>query len=142
MSIGAVRDGGVIGRVGAAQYAEVPMDFDTVMRNITSPAASRPPGPTSRTYCPTCSTARSTRVGCSTAPSASTKYPTGTGPWPTGGRSRSSSTPEPGPPRRHKLSTRGALGTTTQATVGAAPVSYTHLRAHETPEHLVCRLLL
>ncbi|WP_324186078.1 NAD(P)H-hydrate epimerase, partial [Campylobacter coli] len=22
------------------------------------------------------------------------------------------------------------------------PVSYTHLRAHETPEHLVCRLLL
>ena len=26
-------------------------------------------------------------------------------------------------------------------TVGT-PVSYTHLRAHETPEHLVCRLLL
>ena len=25
---------------------------------------------------------------------------------------------------------------------GIAPVSYTHLRAHETPEHLVCRLLL
>ena len=24
----------------------------------------------------------------------------------------------------------------------ANPVSYTHLRAHETPEHLVCRLLL
>jgi len=24
----------------------------------------------------------------------------------------------------------------------AAPVSYTHLRAHETPEHIVCRLLL
>src|SRR5678815_147263 len=24
----------------------------------------------------------------------------------------------------------------------AGPVSYTHLRAHETPEHLVCRLLL
>src|SRR5678816_908747 len=23
----------------------------------------------------------------------------------------------------------------------ATPVSYTHLRAHETPEHLVCRLL-
>ena len=22
-----------------------------------------------------------------------------------------------------------------------APVSYTHLRAHETPEHLVCRLM-
>src|SRR5678815_963196 len=25
---------------------------------------------------------------------------------------------------------------------GLTPVSYTHLRAHETPEHLVCRLLL
>src|SRR5678815_3456831 len=25
---------------------------------------------------------------------------------------------------------------------GFSPVSYTHLRAHETPEHLVCRLLL
>src|SRR5678815_2821491 len=25
---------------------------------------------------------------------------------------------------------------------GGPPVSYTHLRAHETPEHLVCRLLL
>src|SRR5678816_4814072 len=28
------------------------------------------------------------------------------------------------------------------ATSGIAAVSYTHLRAHETPEHLVCRLLL
>src|SRR5678816_4683799 len=26
--------------------------------------------------------------------------------------------------------------------LGMKPVSYTHLRAHETPEHLVCRLLL
>src|SRR5674536_125868 len=26
--------------------------------------------------------------------------------------------------------------------LGLAAVSYTHLRAHETPEHLVCRLLL
>src|SRR5678815_5423826 len=26
--------------------------------------------------------------------------------------------------------------------LGLIPVSYTHLRAHETPEHLVCRLLL
>ena len=25
---------------------------------------------------------------------------------------------------------------------GTGAVSYTHLRAHETPEHLVCRLLL
>eukprot|EP00658_Telonema_sp_P-2_P063233 TRINITY_DN51955_c0_g1_i1.p1 TRINITY_DN51955_c0_g1~~TRINITY_DN51955_c0_g1_i1.p1 ORF type:complete len:154 (-),score=34.35 TRINITY_DN51955_c0_g1_i1:25-486(-) len=27
-------------------------------------------------------------------------------------------------------------------TMDVDPVSYTHLRAHETPEHLVCRLLL
>src|SRR5678816_1588613 len=35
----------------------------------------------------------------------------------------------------------GAFGpnTTSRTTF---PVSYTHLRAHETPEHLVCRLLL
>ena len=26
--------------------------------------------------------------------------------------------------------------------IGLTAVSYTHLRAHETPEHLVCRLLL
>eukprot|EP00658_Telonema_sp_P-2_P065260 TRINITY_DN54549_c0_g1_i1.p1 TRINITY_DN54549_c0_g1~~TRINITY_DN54549_c0_g1_i1.p1 ORF type:complete len:118 (+),score=6.27 TRINITY_DN54549_c0_g1_i1:355-708(+) len=29
-----------------------------------------------------------------------------------------------------------------RSTVRIQPVSYTHLRAHETPEHLVCRLLL
>src|SRR5678816_4794967 len=29
-----------------------------------------------------------------------------------------------------------------EATYNHKPVSYTHLRAHETPEHLVCRLLL
>src|SRR5678815_5687780 len=29
-----------------------------------------------------------------------------------------------------------------EAVTGFATVSYTHLRAHETPEHLVCRLLL
>eukprot|EP00658_Telonema_sp_P-2_P029374 TRINITY_DN22353_c0_g1_i2.p1 TRINITY_DN22353_c0_g1~~TRINITY_DN22353_c0_g1_i2.p1 ORF type:complete len:160 (+),score=28.95 TRINITY_DN22353_c0_g1_i2:221-700(+) len=35
------------------------------------------------------------------------------------------------------------MGTATGISVGkVAPVSYTHLRAHETPEHLVCRLLL
>jgi threonine dehydrogenase-like Zn-dependent dehydrogenase len=35
MSLGSVRDGGVISRVGAAQYTEVPMDFGTFSRNIT-----------------------------------------------------------------------------------------------------------
>lgn len=34
-SIGVVRDGGVIGRVGAAQYDEVPLGFGTIMRNVT-----------------------------------------------------------------------------------------------------------
>eukprot|EP00658_Telonema_sp_P-2_P067865 TRINITY_DN56805_c0_g1_i4.p1 TRINITY_DN56805_c0_g1~~TRINITY_DN56805_c0_g1_i4.p1 ORF type:complete len:105 (-),score=15.42 TRINITY_DN56805_c0_g1_i4:68-382(-) len=29
-----------------------------------------------------------------------------------------------------------------ESAAGLASVSYTHLRAHETPEHLVCRLLL
>jgi threonine dehydrogenase-like Zn-dependent dehydrogenase len=35
MSIGVVRDGGRIGRVGVAQYDEVPLGMDTIMRNIT-----------------------------------------------------------------------------------------------------------
>ena len=34
------------------------------------------------------------------------------------------------------------LGQTVGDTYTVASVSYTHLRAHETPEHLVCRLLL
>ena len=29
-----------------------------------------------------------------------------------------------------------------ESLIGTQAVSYTHLRAHETPEHLVCRLLL
>jgi threonine dehydrogenase-like Zn-dependent dehydrogenase len=35
MALGAARDGGVVSRVGAPQYTEVPMDFGTLMRNIT-----------------------------------------------------------------------------------------------------------
>lgn len=35
MAIRAVRDGGVISRVGASQYTDVPMGFDTLRRNIT-----------------------------------------------------------------------------------------------------------
>ncbi len=34
-ALGVARDGGVVSRVGAAQYTEVPMDFGTLMRNIT-----------------------------------------------------------------------------------------------------------
>eukprot|EP00658_Telonema_sp_P-2_P025501 TRINITY_DN20273_c0_g1_i12.p1 TRINITY_DN20273_c0_g1~~TRINITY_DN20273_c0_g1_i12.p1 ORF type:complete len:142 (-),score=13.27 TRINITY_DN20273_c0_g1_i12:9-434(-) len=39
-----------------------------------------------------------------------------------------------------KLVWSSITSSTTALTTG--PVSYTHLRAHETPEHLVCRLLL
>jgi threonine dehydrogenase-like Zn-dependent dehydrogenase len=35
MAFGVVRDGGVVSRVGAPQYADVPMDFRSFMRNIT-----------------------------------------------------------------------------------------------------------
>ncbi len=35
MALGIVRAGGVVSRVGAAQYTEVPMDFGTFLRNIT-----------------------------------------------------------------------------------------------------------
>jgi threonine dehydrogenase-like Zn-dependent dehydrogenase len=34
-AFGVVRDGGAVSRVGAPQYAEVPMDFGPFMRNIT-----------------------------------------------------------------------------------------------------------
>jgi len=34
-AFGVVRDGGTVSRVGAPQYAEVPMDFGVFMRNIT-----------------------------------------------------------------------------------------------------------
>eukprot|EP00658_Telonema_sp_P-2_P059524 TRINITY_DN48520_c0_g1_i1.p1 TRINITY_DN48520_c0_g1~~TRINITY_DN48520_c0_g1_i1.p1 ORF type:complete len:131 (+),score=33.78 TRINITY_DN48520_c0_g1_i1:140-532(+) len=40
----------------------------------------------------------------------------------------------------HQLGAQGLGGG--QVREDHAPVSYTHLRAHETPEHLVCRLLL
>eukprot|EP00658_Telonema_sp_P-2_P059347 TRINITY_DN48208_c0_g1_i1.p1 TRINITY_DN48208_c0_g1~~TRINITY_DN48208_c0_g1_i1.p1 ORF type:complete len:109 (+),score=12.94 TRINITY_DN48208_c0_g1_i1:68-394(+) len=42
----------------------------------------------------------------------------------------------PPPPCAPPAPSREALSTT------VTTVSYTHLRAHETPEHLVCRLLL
>jgi threonine dehydrogenase-like Zn-dependent dehydrogenase len=34
-ALGIARDGGVVSRVGASQYTTVPMDFGTLMRNIT-----------------------------------------------------------------------------------------------------------
>ncbi|MGH3793489.1 MAG: zinc-binding dehydrogenase [Pseudonocardiaceae bacterium] len=35
MALGVVRDGGVVSRVGAPQYADVPMDFGVFLRNVT-----------------------------------------------------------------------------------------------------------
>jgi threonine dehydrogenase-like Zn-dependent dehydrogenase len=35
LSVDIVRDGGAIGRVGAAQYRQVPFGFDTFLRNVT-----------------------------------------------------------------------------------------------------------
>src|SRR5678815_5237540 len=45
----------------------------------------------------------------------------------------------PQPPPSQTLQRRHTARPTLRWSV---PVSYTHLRAHETPEHLVCRLLL
>eukprot|EP00658_Telonema_sp_P-2_P047988 TRINITY_DN36528_c0_g1_i1.p1 TRINITY_DN36528_c0_g1~~TRINITY_DN36528_c0_g1_i1.p1 ORF type:complete len:273 (+),score=46.38 TRINITY_DN36528_c0_g1_i1:157-975(+) len=48
-----------------------------------------------------------------------------------------------GPPMMSKLKIKEWNPDPTAApTTAPTPVSYTHLRAHETPEHLVCRLLL
>src|SRR5678815_1542722 len=41
-----------------------------------------------------------------------------------------------------KASTTGPFLSCSLKVTGSRSVSYTHLRAHETPEHLVCRLLL
>jgi threonine dehydrogenase-like Zn-dependent dehydrogenase len=40
MALGIVRDGGIVSRVGVSQYAEVPMDFGTLMRNNTLTGAA------------------------------------------------------------------------------------------------------
>lgn len=34
-AVGAVRDGGAVSRLGVSQYTQVPMGFDTMMRNVT-----------------------------------------------------------------------------------------------------------
>ena len=44
--------------------------------------------------------------------------------------------------RRVLLSSLPGVAVSSVHIEGVQPVSYTHLRAHETPEQLVCRLLL
>jgi threonine dehydrogenase-like Zn-dependent dehydrogenase len=84
MALGAARDGGVVSRVGAPQYTEVPMDFGTLMRNITLTGGVAPARAYIEELMPTCSTARSSQAGCSTAPSAWRTCRTATAPWPAG----------------------------------------------------------
>jgi len=41
-ALGVVRDGGVVSRLGVSQYTDVPMGFDTLMRNITLTGGAAP----------------------------------------------------------------------------------------------------
>jgi threonine dehydrogenase-like Zn-dependent dehydrogenase len=41
-SVGVVRDGGAISRLGVSQYTQVPMGFDTMIRNITLTGGAAP----------------------------------------------------------------------------------------------------
>lgn len=41
-AVGAVRDGGVVSRLGVSQYQQVPMGFDTMMRNLTLTGGAAP----------------------------------------------------------------------------------------------------
>src|SRR5674536_390943 len=51
-------------------------------------------------------------------------------------------TPESATVARRFMSFNALSGSSKALAHASMPVSYTHLRAHETPEHLVCRLLL
>jgi threonine dehydrogenase-like Zn-dependent dehydrogenase len=41
-AVAAVRDGGFVSRLGVSQYRQVPMGFDTMMRNITLTGGAAP----------------------------------------------------------------------------------------------------
>lgn len=41
-ALGVVRDGGIVSRLGASQYTQVPMGFDTFMRNVTLTGGAAP----------------------------------------------------------------------------------------------------
>jgi threonine dehydrogenase-like Zn-dependent dehydrogenase len=41
-AFGVVRDGGIVSRLGVSQYTQVPMGFDTMMRNITLTGGAAP----------------------------------------------------------------------------------------------------
>ena len=86
MALGVVRDGGVVSRVGAAQYTEVPMDFGTFMRNITLTGGVAP----ARAYIEELHARRARRLdragpGVRPQRSAWMTCRTATGPWPSAG---------------------------------------------------------
>jgi threonine dehydrogenase-like Zn-dependent dehydrogenase len=87
MALGVARDGGVVSRVGAAQYTEVPMDFGTFFRNITLTGGVAP----ARAYIDELmpdildGSIGPGRAGYSTRRPAWTTCRTGTGPWPSAG---------------------------------------------------------
>ena len=41
-ALSVVRDGGIVSRLGVSQYTQVPMGFDTMMRNITLTGGAAP----------------------------------------------------------------------------------------------------
>ncbi len=93
MAIGVVRDGGTISRVGAPQFAEVPLGFGEFMRNITLTGGVAPArayiGELLRSY----SRAPSNPAESSTAPSAWMTSRPATELWPTAKHSKYSSAP-------------------------------------------------
>eukprot|EP00657_Telonema_sp_P-1_P005400 TRINITY_DN2272_c0_g1_i2.p1 TRINITY_DN2272_c0_g1~~TRINITY_DN2272_c0_g1_i2.p1 ORF type:complete len:153 (+),score=33.64 TRINITY_DN2272_c0_g1_i2:44-502(+) len=76
----------------------------------------------------------------STSPSSNTI--THLAPWPCPRESAARSNRSPPPPRRYSSSPLKTSPLPWKSSSTARPVSYTHLRAHETVLDLVCRLLL
>jgi threonine dehydrogenase-like Zn-dependent dehydrogenase len=93
-AIAAVRNGGAIGRVGAAQYTDVPMNFDTVMRNIALTGGVAPHWPTSKNSCRTSSREHFSPARCLTILWPSTTSLQATGRWPTAPCSKCSFAPK------------------------------------------------
>jgi threonine dehydrogenase-like Zn-dependent dehydrogenase len=78
-----VRDGGVVSRVGAPQYREVPMDFGVFLRNVTLTGGVAPARAYIDELLPEVLEGKIQPGWSSTALSAWRKCPAATGPWPT-----------------------------------------------------------
>ena len=99
-SFGAVRDGGIISRVGVPSYTDGPIGIDMIMRNITLAGGVDPARHYIDGILPDVLDSRIEPVRSSTAPSGWTACPTATGPWPAASPSKSSSSLIP-PGRAH-----------------------------------------